>query len=258
LYCHVQVIDPEGTATDASNYCLSLAGVQQVDSKRCIVWNKVAELSPMDPRTFNNYEVRLRFDILESSLPDTSLRQTSWMAYRGGECTCLNTGVSGCQCSGGQIFDKGTVGKVNQQAQDGSTYYINQIPMYLEEGGYWMVFSHSSFYPRAVFIQVNGDTEANMSDAVLLLPIIPAGSSKSGRVILNDAAVSSTKVSHTMFLVNTGSPKDKVIWEKQKTITSSTGANSVTHAYASQFAEVITLGENYTPLTWALAIYCHG
>ncbi len=223
----------------------------------------MAVLSAMDPLTFSNYEVRLRFDVLGPIMttitvaaePMSILRETSWMAYRGGDCTCLNSGLDGCQCSGGKVFDKGTVGRVNQYTQDGSVYYINNMSMYMEQGGYWMVFNHSRFYPRAVFIQVDGDMEANMLDVVLLVPRALSTATKSGRIVLNDAAVSSTKVSHSMFLVNSGTPKDKIFWEKRPP---DVPAGPIVNSYASQFGEVITLGESYSPLTWALAIYCHG
>jgi hypothetical protein len=206
----------------------------------------------MNPQYFNNFEVRLRFDIAGTDATVTNLRQTAWTAYRGGTCTCLNTGADRCMCEGGEIFDRGLVGRVQAITQGTSTHYVNQMPFYLEEGGYWLVFNHTRFYPRAVWVQVNGDTRPEMCDVAVMVPRFAATTLRSARIVLNDGAVSSAQVTHTMFLVNTDTPKTKIIWESSPTIS----GLQISHSYASRFGEVITMGEVFSPLTWAFAVYC--
>lgn len=211
----------------------------------CIVWNTVNEIAELNPVSFNNFEVRLRFMTLPGDFPE-DFHAVSWVAHRGGSCSCLGSKV--CRCEGGYVFDKGLLGRVTTMRVGDTSYKVNQNPFHLEEGMYWIVFSKAGFYDRAVKVHVGTrDMHPEESDVVLMVEEAP---NAGARVVLNDGAIGSVG-GHNMFLVSTYGARNRIIWKAQ----TESGSNSPVFSHSSLSNQLIDFGFTTRGLTWAVAVH---
>lgn len=236
---YFQVIDSE-----PGDNCDRGVSQQGLDEGKCILWHTVNEIAKVDPVSFNNFEVRLRFVTTPADFAE-DLHTVSWVVYRGGSCTCLGSKV--CTCEDGYIFDKGLLGRVEPLQMGQTTYMVNVNSFYLEEGMYWFVFSMIGYYDRAIQIHVAArDMRPEELDVVIMVQIAELAGA---RIVLNDGSVESA--GHNMFLVSTNSARDRIIWEKQI----ASGLNSPLFSRSSASDELITFGFNTRGLSWAVAVH---